>query len=347
MPDGTEVGVKVLAQPKDGGFREEVEVLSKFRHPNLVILMGLSRHKKVRLLIYEYLSGGDLCSRIQKSERNPFLWRDRLSVAIDTSLGLSHLHSHRPPVFHRDIKTQNILLDKNGSAKLADFGLAVLAQANQSALRVKQTSGTIGYADPLYIRTSVVNEKSEVYSMGMVLLELLCGKPPALQHSDGRIVYTYDHLKGQLSEVIKMLDSRAAWPADVAKSVGALALQCIRSTADARPQTVQVVKQLRAIDRQAKQNMRANAANAIARSERQERERRREIRAQSPSSRDRYARPVSPSPREGREVMPGLEKRVREAKSPSPKESRSPKNDRSTPSSPREVKSPRNDPLKK
>lgn len=255
MPDGTEVGVKVLGQPKEAGFREEVEVLSKFRHPNLVILMGLARHKKVRLLIYEYLSGGDLCGRLQKSDKYGFNWRERLSVAIDTCLGLSHLHSHKPPVFHRDIKTQNILLDKNGSAKVADFGLAVLARANQNALRVKQTSGTIGYADPLYIRTSVINEKTEVYSIGMVLLELLCGKPPALQHSDGRIVYTYEHIKGSVDRVLLMVDSRGSWPSEVAKQLATLAVSCIDPSAESRPRTVEVVKGLRLIDKQARQTI--------------------------------------------------------------------------------------------
>ena len=253
LREGTEVAIKVLPQPKESGFREEVEVLSKFRHPNLVILMGFARWSdgsasartktnnpevatwgpSTRFLVYELLDGGDVCARITNvpgaspapspsaaaaspTAKFPLLdWRQRIAVLLDSALGLSHLHNARPQVFHRDIKSQNILLDKNGSAKMADFGLALLAapakgtggagspgaggqagsklasaQAGRyvtesaagkvrSGVKVDHTSGTIGYADPLYISTGVVTEKSEVYSFGMVMLELLTATPPA------------------------------------------------------------------------------------------------------------------------------------------------------------------------
>merc|ERR1719245_1171465 len=130
-----------------------------------------------------------------------FMWSQRLNVSLDSALGLSHLHHSTPQVFHRDVKTQNILMDKNGTGKVADFGLACLAQVNKRSLAVQQTSGTIGYADPLYIRTGVVTEKSEVYSLGMVLLEVLTGRPPALQHPSGRIEYQFDHLNGELRKL--------------------------------------------------------------------------------------------------------------------------------------------------
>merc|ERR1719262_107052 len=103
-------------------------------------------------------------------------------------------------------------MDRNGTGKVADFGLACLAQQNQKSLMVAQTSGTIGYADPLYIRTGVVTEKSEVYSMGMVLLEMLTGRPPALQHPNGRIEYQFEHLNGDLRRLAQMLDKRGQWP---------------------------------------------------------------------------------------------------------------------------------------
>ncbi|CAE8634927.1 unnamed protein product [Polarella glacialis] len=208
--DGTEVAIKVLACPKEGGFREEVEVLSRFRHPNLVILMGFARNGKERYLVYELLPGGDLNGRLNKDAS--FTWKQRLSVVLDSALGLSHLHGSRPQVFHRDVKTQNILMDKNGTGKVADFGLACLAQQNQNSLAVSQTSGTIGYADPLYIRSGVVTEKSEVYSMGMVILEVLTGRPPALQHANGRIEYQFDHLNGEMSRLVAMVDRRGQWP---------------------------------------------------------------------------------------------------------------------------------------
>lgn len=243
LRDGTEVAIKTLTQPKEGGFREEVEVLSKFRHPNLVILLGFARNGKERYLVYELLSGGDMYSRLAKD--TGFRWKERLNVLLDSALGLSHLHGSRPQVFHRDVKTQNILMDRNGTAKVADFGLACLAQANQSSLLVSQTSGTIGYADPLYIRTGVVTEGSEVYSFGMVMLETLTGRPPALQHPSGRIEYQFGHLRGEMSRVLPMVDHRGAWPDQIRDALGVLSLRCISEQEQDRPTFVEIVTTIR------------------------------------------------------------------------------------------------------
>lgn len=243
LRDGTEVAIKALASPKEGGFREEVEVLSRFRHPNLVILMGFARNGRERLLVYELLPGGDLNARLNKDAS--FTWRHRLSVVLDAALGLSHLHGSRPKVFHRDIKTQNILMDRNGGGKVADFGLACLAQVNKRSLAVNQTSGTIGYADPLYIRTGVITEKSEVYSLGMVLLEVLTGRPPALQHPNGRVEYQFEHLAGEVRRLQPMVDKRGQWPAQMVDRVGQLALVCTCETEGMRPSFVDIVTKLR------------------------------------------------------------------------------------------------------
>lgn len=245
LRDGSEVAVKALSKPNEAGFREEVEVLSRFRHPNLVILMGFARHHEERYLVYELLPGGDVCSRLQ--EDSSFTWRSRLSVALDAALGLSHLHGSRPQVFHRDIKTQNILMDRNGTGKMADFGLALLAQPNCGSLTVENTSGTIGYADPLYIRTGTVTEGSEVYSFGMVLLEILTGRPPALQHPDGRLEYQFLHIRGEVSRVIDSLDPQGQWPHMVANTLGLLALRCIDPLEANRPVFAKIVPELRSI----------------------------------------------------------------------------------------------------
>mmetsp|Transcript_126069 Transcript_126069/g.364791 ORF Transcript_126069/g.364791 Transcript_126069/m.364791 type:complete len:216 (-) Transcript_126069:8-655(-) len=161
--DGTEVAVKAIDVPAEGGFEEEVRVLSKFRHPNLVILMGFARYGSKRFLIYELLEGGDVYKRLQRSsiEGKPFPWRCRVGAAYDAACGLSHLHNSEPEAFHRDIKSANILLDRNGTAKMADFGLACMTHA--AAHRVKQASGTVGYACPLYVQRGVVTEGSEVW----------------------------------------------------------------------------------------------------------------------------------------------------------------------------------------
>ena len=246
LKDGTEVAIKVLHAPREGGFKEEVQVLSKFRHPNLVILMGFARNGHQRFLVYELLEGGDLSSRMQKD--SAFDYKQRISVALDASLGLSHLHNASPKVFHRDIKSQNILLDKNCTGRIADFGLALLAKPKMgvNGLVVDQCSGTVGYADPLYIASSVVTERREVYAFGMVMLELLTAKPPAMQNPETQLVhFTYEAVKGNVDAVVQMVQPSAAWPPDIAKFWAQLALACIQSSEQHRPAFVDIVGKLR------------------------------------------------------------------------------------------------------
>mmetsp|Transcript_43727 Transcript_43727/g.103268 ORF Transcript_43727/g.103268 Transcript_43727/m.103268 type:complete len:538 (+) Transcript_43727:120-1733(+) len=245
LQDGSEVAVKRLSRPMESGFREEVEVLSRVRHPNLVILMGFARHLSERYLVYELLPGGDMCARLQKDSN--FTWRRRLSVALDAALGISHLHASRPQVFHRDIKTQNILMDRNGTGKMADFGLALLAKPNCDSMIVPTAAGTAGYADPQYIRSGMVTARTEVYSFGMVLLEVLTGRPPAVQLSTGSIQYQFSHLRGELSRLLRILDARAHWPTAVVEALSQIAFTCIHDEEALRPSFAKIVGQLRAM----------------------------------------------------------------------------------------------------
>lgn len=252
LKDGTQVAIKVLDIPDEAGFEEEVKVLSKFRHPHLVILMGFGRHAAQRFLVYEHLAGGDVHKRLQRScvEGLPFPWRDRVSIALDAACGLSHLHNSSPKVFHRDIKTPNILLDKNGTAKMADFGLACLSHT--SAYKVKQASGTVGYACPLYIQRGVVTEGSEVYSFGMVLFELLTASPPAymgqsLSNGSSQIQYLAHHINGNLRVALSLVDAKAHWPPTEARAVAELALSCTSESEQQRPSFAEIVRTLRAL----------------------------------------------------------------------------------------------------
>ncbi|PHJ14706.1 tyrosine kinase-like protein [Cystoisospora suis] len=225
MRDGGAVAVKWLHKPKEAGFEKEVRVLSKFRHPNLVILMGFARHGTDRFLVYELLTGGDVGARLQKG---PVLtWQERLSVALDAASALSHLHHHSPHVYHRDIKTANILLDRHNNAKVADFGLACLAKKGEDGCPVKQTAGTVGYADPKYISSAVVTERTEVYSFGMVLLELLTARPPAVLNADGSISYLLSLIGTSVKRALRYVDQRARFPGRVAQSFALLALRCV------------------------------------------------------------------------------------------------------------------------
>jgi len=247
--DGTDVAIKVLEMPDEAGFEEEVCVLSKFRHPNLVILMGFARRDSARYLIYEMLAGGDCFERLRKcvQQGQPFTWRERTSAAFDACCGLSHLHHATPKVFHRDIKTANILLDRNGTAKMADFGLACLSHA--MAHKVEKTAGTTGYACPLYARRSVVTEGSEVYSFGIVMLEMLTNTCPAilLQHPDGSQQYKFlvCEIQGNVDIAIQMSDGRANWPLEAAGNIARIALRCVEDQEELRPNFVEIVNNLR------------------------------------------------------------------------------------------------------
>jgi len=251
MRDGTEVAIKLLQVPEEAGFEDEVKVLSRFRHPNLVILMGFSRHMETggRGLIYEYLAGGDVSKRLQRSRHNSedFFWKNRLSAGLDAACGLSHLHNLPVRAFHRDIKGPNILLDKNGTAKMADFGLSCVSETARHT--VLQASGTVGYACPEYIRTGVITEYSEVHSFGMVLFELLTGAPPAVQRPDrpSEFCYLVDHLQGSVSKVIQMLDPTANFPPLLSQRLAEVGFKCITIIQEERPLFKRLVEELRAL----------------------------------------------------------------------------------------------------
>lgn len=260
MPDGSYAAVKCidLAELGDNsavaGFEDEIRILSKFRHPNLVVLMGWARKDARRFLLYEYLSGGDLSARLQKSKANcaPFLWHERLDVLRDAATGLAHLHNATPRAFHRDIKSANILLGAGSAAKMADFGLSCMAQnRTSSAFDCEMPSGTPGYACPIYLETGTVTEGSEVYSFGMVILETLLNLLPAGMMGDQIKFPIHDTLQfqspGVLERAVAAADPTAGWPQQVASEVASLGLNCIQGDEALRPCFNDICKKLRAL----------------------------------------------------------------------------------------------------
>ena len=140
------------------------------------------------------------------------------------------------------------MTDRNGSCRIADFGLSLLAKAKTTngGLQVEQCSGTVGYADPAYIASSVVTEKREVYSFGMVLLELLTGRPPALVNPNTNLVdFTYAHVKNRVQEILPMVQAGTDWPPEIASFWAQLALACVQESEAHRPSFVEIVNKLR------------------------------------------------------------------------------------------------------
>jgi len=255
---GTEVAVKVLNDMGGlEGFEDEVRVLSRFRHPNVVTLLGWAQNEGKKYLVYELLPCGDLQGKLRNSKEGKaqFSWQQRLHVAVGTASGLSHMMNSKPMAFHRDIKPANILLDTDGSAKIADFGLAgVVHQEGVRHMTVQNISGTPGYVCPTYALSARVTEASEVYAFGTVLLELLLNQPPALQGPEGDLMFPLLQVvqpaaPGAHARLMAALDPTAAWPAALAEELADLALTCVDLVPERRPNfetCVRVLRQLRA-----------------------------------------------------------------------------------------------------
>ncbi|CAA2959311.1 calcium calmodulin-regulated receptor-like kinase 1 [Olea europaea subsp. europaea] len=179
MSTGETVAVKVLATDSKQGekeFQTEVMLLGRLHHRNLVNLVGYCAEKNQHMLIYVFMSRGSLASHLYNEKQEPLNWELRVKIALDVARGLEYLHDGAvPPVIHRDIKSSNILLDQFMRARVADFGLSREEMVSKHASNIR---GTFGYLDPEYISTRSYTKKSDVYSYGVLLFELIAGRNP-------------------------------------------------------------------------------------------------------------------------------------------------------------------------
>ncbi|EXC04746.1 putative receptor-like protein kinase [Morus notabilis] len=181
LEDNLIVAVKKLdctSQDAETEFQNEVNLLRRIQHPNVISLLGCSSQGDERFIVYELMQNGSLETQLHgPSHGSALTWHMRMKIALDTARGLEYLHEHcNPSVIHRDMKSSNILLDANFNAKLSDFGLAV-ADGTQNKNSIK-LSGTLGYVAPEYLLDGKLTDKSDVYAFGVVLLELLLGRRP-------------------------------------------------------------------------------------------------------------------------------------------------------------------------
>ncbi|KAM0846583.1 hypothetical protein ACQ4PT_055596 [Festuca glaucescens] len=182
LENGQVVAVKQLDLNGFQGNREflvEVLMLSLLHHPNLVSLVGYCADGDQRLLVYEYMALGSLADHLldNTADQIPLSWHRRMKIAHGTAKGLEYLHEKaNPPVIYRDLKSPNILLDEEYNPKLSDFGLAKLGPVGGKTHISTRVMGTYGYCAPEYIRTGQLTIKTDVYSFGVFLLELITGK---------------------------------------------------------------------------------------------------------------------------------------------------------------------------
>ncbi|PIN25928.1 Serine/threonine protein kinase [Handroanthus impetiginosus] len=181
LADGREVAVKRL---KAGGgqgereFRSEVEIISRIHHRHLVSLVGYCISENTRLLVYDYLPNNTLYFHLHDEGRPVMDWATRVKIAVGAARGIAYLHEDcHPRIIHRDIKSSNILLDSNFEARVSDFGLAKLAMDANTHITTR-VMGTFGYMAPEYASSGKLTEKSDVFSFGVVLLELITGRKP-------------------------------------------------------------------------------------------------------------------------------------------------------------------------
>ncbi|MBA0554943.1 hypothetical protein Golob_014015, partial [Gossypium lobatum] len=214
LPSGKTVAVKKLASQREGNnnvdnsFRAEILTLGNIRHRNIVKLYGFCYHQGSNLLLYEYMSRGSLGELLYGTSCH-LDWRTRFLIALGAAQGLAYLHHDcKPRIFHRDIKSNNILLNEKFEARVGDFGLAKVMDMPQTK-SMSAIAGSYGYIAPEYAYTMKVTEKCDIYSYGVVLLELLTGRTPVQPLDQGGDLVTWvRHYIRDHSLSPGMLDSR-------------------------------------------------------------------------------------------------------------------------------------------
>ncbi|CAH2061061.1 unnamed protein product [Thlaspi arvense] len=252
LDNNTKAAVKKIenvCQEAKHEFQNEVELLSKIQHSNIISLLGCASEINSSFIIYELMEKGSLDDQLHgPSCGSALTWHMRMKIALDTARGLEYLHEHcRPPVIHRDLKSSNILLDSSFNAKISDFGLAVSVGLHGNN-NIK-LSGTLGYVAPEYLLDGKLTDKSDVYAFGVVLLELLLGRRPVEKLSPSQCQSLVTWAMPQLtdrSKLPKIVDPVIKDTMDLKHlyQVAAMAVLCVQLEPSYRPLITDVLHSL-------------------------------------------------------------------------------------------------------
>nr|QEM38990.1 Sr60 [Triticum monococcum] len=255
LRDGREVAIKRAKswnRDIEMAFNSELIALARANHDNIMCLLGCCVQSGERVLVYEFMINGTLHDQLH--EHSPMAatmlsWPSRLTIALGAARGIEYMHVYAsPPIIHRDIKPANILLNHLWTAKIADFGLSTLLDPAQGK---PQQWGTVGYIDPEYNQPRHMTDKSDMYSFGVVLLELLSGRRVVQQYPDSMtpknvVDFAVPHILAD--DVMRVLDPRLPTPtsheAEALAYVGYLAADCVEAIGRTRPSMTEVVDAL-------------------------------------------------------------------------------------------------------
>jgi serine/threonine protein kinase len=257
LHDGREVAVKRLYEHnyrRVEQFMNEIKILKRLCHKNLVSLYGCtSRHSRELLLVYEYIPNGTVSDHIHGDRATPgsLIWPTRMSIAIETASALAYLHDS--DIIHRDVKTNNILLDNNFCVKVADFGLSRLFPNDVTHVSTAP-QGTPGYIDPEYHQCYQLTSKSDVYSFGVVLMELISSLPAVDIARDRHEINLANFAVNKIEKCAfhGLIDPHLGFESDnevkrMTISVAKLAFQCTQQDKEMRPSMDKVLEALKKI----------------------------------------------------------------------------------------------------
>ncbi|XP_015066029.1 probable LRR receptor-like serine/threonine-protein kinase At1g53430 isoform X3 [Solanum pennellii] len=252
LPDGTTIAVKQLSGKSKQGIREfvnEIGTISALQHPNLVKLMGCCAEDNELLLIYEYMENNSLEHALfgpDEEIKSRLNWPTRVKIILGIAKGLTFLHEEsKLKIIHRDIKPTNILLDKDLNAKITDFGYAKLNEGEHTHV-ITRIAGTLGYMAPEYAMRGYLTPKADIYSFGVVTLEIVSGRNSTSCRPSDQTVYLLDSAyvlqeQGNLMDLVDpKLGTDYSWTE--ANSILELAMMCTNPSPTLRPTTSDVVK---------------------------------------------------------------------------------------------------------